>query len=294
VATESLLDPKFISQLEYLYIVTKASFLGPAAMQRSSRQFGVGTEFAEHRQYTAGDDFRYIDWSIAARSERLFLKLFMQEQEVPLYFLVDCSASMSLGRPSKLIFAKRLAAALGYIGLANLDPVVVGAFDANVRSFSNPMNGRGQVRAMLSELEAIELGTTTDIGRAVANFLSTAGRKGLAVIISDFFDRAGYERAIQLLRHNRYPFLMLQVNDRAELQPESAGDLELIDSETNERVIAQLTPTVLERYLKNVEAHYAELARLCKAAQQHHFSTFTDDDLEKVIFQTFRQGGFLR
>src|SRR5437773_5699179 len=119
---ESLLDKGFLARLEYLYIVTRELFFGHASAERLSRRFGVGLEFADFRSYTPGDDFRHIDWATYARRDDLLIKLFAEEQSTHLYFIIDASRSMSLGQPQKLLFAKKIAAALGYIGLVNLDP----------------------------------------------------------------------------------------------------------------------------------------------------------------------------
>src|SRR5438876_948379 len=117
---ESLLDKDFLSRLEYLYVVTRELFVGHASAERVSRKFGVGLEFADHRAYSAGDDFRYIDWAAYARRDDLLIKLFAEEQALQLFFIIDASRSMSTGEPEKLLYAKKIAAALGYIGLANL------------------------------------------------------------------------------------------------------------------------------------------------------------------------------
>src|SRR5437773_137820 len=114
---ESLLDKEFLARLEYLYVITRELFVGHASAERLSKKFGVGIEFADYRAYTAGDDFRYIDWSAYARRGDLLIKLFTEEQAAQLYFIVDASRSMGTGRPEKLYFAKKIAAALGYIGL---------------------------------------------------------------------------------------------------------------------------------------------------------------------------------
>src|SRR5262245_35518856 len=120
-AEESLLDQTFLARLEYLYIVTRELFVGHVSAERMSRKFGVGIEFADYRPYVSGDDFRYIDWAAYARRDDLLIKLFTEEQGASLYFLIDASQSMSVGTPQKLHYAKKIAAALGYIGLANLD-----------------------------------------------------------------------------------------------------------------------------------------------------------------------------
>src|SRR5262249_3147368 len=143
---ESLLEQEFLARLEYLYVMTRELFVGHVSAERLSRKYGVGLEFADYRAYAAGDDFRYIDWSTYARRDDLLIKLFSEEQSVQLYFVLDTSKSMALGNPQKLFFAKKIAAALGYVGLANLDPITMLCFDTTLREVSRTFQGRGQLQ----------------------------------------------------------------------------------------------------------------------------------------------------
>jgi hypothetical protein len=119
-------DQIFLEKLEYLSIVSKKVFAGRMRAERVSRKAGAGIEFADHRDYAAGDDFRYLDWNVYGRSSKLLVRLFEEEEDLHVYLLLDASASMGTGRPPKIAYAMQIAAALGYVALANLDPTWIG------------------------------------------------------------------------------------------------------------------------------------------------------------------------
>ncbi len=291
---ESLLDKEFLSRLEYLYVVTRELFMGHVSAERLSKKFGVGIEFADYRSYTAGDDFRYIDWAAFARRGDLLVKLFTEEQAAQIYCVIDSSRSMSVGEPQKLHYAKKVAAALGYIGLANLDPVTLVSFDDTLRTESRTLSGRGQLRHMLAYLEAIKPTGGTEMGAAIGQFVRQFHGGGLVILISDFFDRAGYEQALRLLHYHRFDLLAVQINEREELEPSLSGDVELVDSENGERRTVQMSPDLIKRYKATVEEHYGELARLCKVMRRGYIPVTTDTPFENLIFDIFRRGGFVK
>src|SRR5438067_8928540 len=144
-ANVTLFDDEFLKKLEYLNIVSKRLFAGQLRAERRTRKRGTGLEFADYRAYVAGDDFRHLDWKAYLRLNRLILKLFEEEEDLPIYFFVDSSQSMSYGSPSKLDYARRVAAALCYIGLANLDRVILVAYADKVRAELPSQRGKGRI-----------------------------------------------------------------------------------------------------------------------------------------------------
>jgi uncharacterized protein (DUF58 family) len=290
----SLLDPEFLVRLEYLYVMTRDLFVGHIAADRVSKRFGVGTEFADFRPYVPGDDFRHIDWAVCARRETLAVKLFSQENELPIYLAIDASLSMLTGDPEKLYFSKQIAAALGYIGLSNGDPVTVVPFDEGLRPGSRQFHGRGQLSALLAFLDQIEGMRRTNLTRAFSEFVHQDTRRGLVILLSDCFDPEGYGEAIRLLHYHRFDLLVLQINARDEVEPSIGGDVELIDSETNETLTVKLTPALLAEYQQRFSNHYAELKALCRMLRRGYLQVVTDAPFDQLIFDVFRRGGFLR
>lgn len=293
---ESLLDKEFLSRLEYLYVVTQELYVGHVAADRLSKKFGVGLEFADYRPYNPGDDLRYIDWFAYARRGDLLIKLFAEEQAAQIYFVVDGSRSMSVGQPQKLFYAKKIAAALGYIALANLDPVTIVSFDVAMREGARMFEGRGQLQPMLRTLDAITAdGHATDLGNTMRQFVQRyVGRRGLVVMISDFLDQAGYEETIRLLHYHRFDLLAIHVADRDEVEPGFSGDVELIDSESGHRTLVQMTPGLIATYKERRAAHYANLAHLCRALRRSYLEVVTDTPFETLIFEIFRRREFIK
>src|SRR5271168_1207574 len=151
-ASVPLLDPKFLAQLEQLELVSRKIFLGRMKGERRSKRKGQSVEFADYRNYVIGDDLRFLDWNLYARLDRLFLRLFMEEEDLHFYILLDNSKSMDFGAPTKLHYAKQVAAALGFIGLVNLDRVVVQAFSDRLVQTSPVLRGRRSLWRLLDFL----------------------------------------------------------------------------------------------------------------------------------------------
>src|SRR5438132_6434295 len=177
----ALFDSDFLKKLEYLSLISKRVFRGSLMAQRRTMQLGTGIEFADHREYTPGDDFRYIDWNLFARLDELLLKRFQEEEDLHVYFLLDASRSMAFGDPPKFDFARQVAAALAYIALADLDRIAVVAFADDIVADFPLTRGKGRILALLKFLEDLRAqGTDTDLPRVVSGFAHRSHRHGLA------------------------------------------------------------------------------------------------------------------
>src|SRR5207237_4900037 len=150
-----LFDSDFLKKLEYLSLVSKRVFRGSLMAQRRTAQLGTGIEFADHREYTPGDDFRYLDWNLFARHDELLLKRFQEEEDLHVYFLLDCSRSMAFGEPPKFDFARKVTAALAYIALADLDRIAVTAFAADIIADFPLTRGKGRILSLSQLLDAV-------------------------------------------------------------------------------------------------------------------------------------------
>src|SRR6202453_3219448 len=234
-----LFDSAFLSKLEQLYILSKKLFRGAHRAERRSRQIGSSLEFAEYRNYPAGDDLRSIDWNIYGRLDRLFIKLFEQEQDLDISFLLDASGSMhwtpefrpsEQPRLSKFDQARRIAASLAYIGLANLDRVNIHYFASRLEEDMGLCRGKSQFHKVLDFLrDAPELDGETRLLPSLRVFAQRMKRRGLVFILSDFFDPQGVEEALAVLRYNQFEVHVIQILDPAEIRPWATGDLRLIE-----------------------------------------------------------------
>src|SRR5579871_4949722 len=184
-AAPPLLEPQFLARLEQLELVSRKIFLGRLKGERRSKRKGQSVEFADYRNYVVGDDLRFLDWNLYARLDRLFLRLFMEEEDLHVYLLVDNSLSMDFGTPSKLHYAKQLAAALGFIGLVNLDRVVVEAFNDRLTQSMPPLRGRRSLWRLLDFLRKIEPAGPSNLRQALKTFTLKCSGKGIVVLLSD-------------------------------------------------------------------------------------------------------------
>src|SRR5689334_21503767 len=187
-ASPPLLDSRFLSQLEQLELVSRKIFLGLMKGERRSKRKGQSVEFADYRNYVVGDDLRFLDWNLYARLDRLFLRLFMEEEDLHFYVLIDNSLSMDFGTPTKLYYAKQVAAALAYIGLVNMDRVMIEAFNDRLTQSFPAQRGRRSLWRVLDFLNKLEPAGSSDLAKALRSFSIKSSGKGIVVILSDFMD----------------------------------------------------------------------------------------------------------
>ncbi len=286
-------DEQFMRKLEYLALVSKR-FSGQFKAERRARKLGSGLEFADFRGYVPGDDFRHLDWKTYLRLGRLLLRLYEEEEDLPIYLFVDCSQSMSYGDPSKLEYAKHVAAALCYIGLANLDRVRVIAYADGIRNEMAPQRGRNQIFRVFQFLSEIDPGGQTHGREAFKMFCTGSRRRGLAVVISDFFEPNGFEYGLNLLRYYRHDVFLVQVAAHEDLHPDLRGQVEMVDSETMRTRDLTVTQTLIEAYRREMERFSEDIRRHSVKYQLGYVRTVTDFPFEDLILQVFRQGRFLK
>lgn len=289
-----LFSEEFLKKLEYLHMVSRKTFTGSVRADRRTRKVGSGIEFADHRKYTRGDDFRYIDWNVYGRIDRLLLRLFEEEEDLHIYILIDVSRSMLIGDPLKLHYAMKVGAALSYIGLANLDRVGILPFADRLRGRMSPARGKRRIFKVFDFLRSVEAGGTTDLESCISSFVHQEKRRGLAVIISDFYDPRGFQEGINTLRYNRFEPFVLQVFDQKEANPPLHGDLTLVDCETGELKEVTISRSLLESYRREHAKYLDELETFCTSKAVPYFRTHTQIPFDELILKIFRIGGFLR
>ena len=263
ITSTPLLDPKFLAQLEQLELVSRKIFLGRMKGERRSKRKGQSVEFADYRNYVVGDDLRFLDWNLYARLERLFIRLFMEEEDLHFYVLIDHSASMGFGDPTKLQYARQVAAALGFVGLVNLDRVVVRAFTDKLTHDMPPLRGRKSLWRLLTFLDGIEPGGGGDLKESLRTFSLRCGSKGIVVVLSDFMDKGGYEEALRYLVARQMDVYVIQILSQEEIDPEITGDLKLVDVEDDDAAEVTVNGPLLRRYKENLAAYRAALHDFC-------------------------------
>lgn len=291
---EDLFDDEFQRKLEMLVMVAKRVFSGAMRAERRSKKIGSGVEFADHRDYTAGDDFRYLDWSVYQRFDRLLIRLYEEEEDLSIYFILDTSSSMGFGEGEKLRQAKRLCAALAYVGLANLDRISIVTATDEISGRMPTTRGKARIFRIFRFLKAARANGTTDLGDAMRTFVAQHKRRGLAVVLSDLYDPAGFERGINVLRYNRFEVFVLHLVDPRDAKPDLKGDVRVYDCETGEEREVTVTAKVLERYRYAYEEYLEEIQRFCTQKQVAYFRADVNTPFDELILRVFRRGGFLR
>ncbi len=284
-------EDDFLKKLEYLHVVSKRAFAGQNRADRLARKRGRGLEFADHRQYSAGDDFRHIDWKAYQRLNRLLLRLFDEEQDLPIYLFLDASRSMI--EPAKFDQARRIAAALCYIGLAHLDRVTLLPFGAKLGDESMPGRGKGRIFRVFELLERLETSGETDLREAFKQFASRTRQAGLAVVISDFLDPRGFEPGLKLLASMGHDVFIVHVASASDRDPGSLGEVRFVDAETGELRDVDVTSALAGAYAAAWQWHADELQRFCGRYNLGYLRADAEAPFEQVILSTFRKGRFL-
>jgi uncharacterized protein (DUF58 family) len=289
-----LFDSDFLKKLEYLSIVSRRVFRGSLLAQRRTLQFGSGIEFADHREYTAGDDLRYLDWNIYARHGDLLLKRFQEEEDLHVYFLLDCSRSMGFGDRPKFDLARQVTAALAYIALADLDRIAVIAFADRVVADFRLTRGKARILPLLDFLEKLEPeGTDTDLTTCVQQFVRRRQRLGLSVVVSDLFAPGGYERGLDQLRHRRYEPHVVQLHDPKEARPDMLGDVELFDIENATSRKVTVTENALRAYRRLFDDYQQAVAKYCRNYGLGCTQATTEIPFDDLILRMMRVAGAL-
>ena len=292
-STQSAFDSEFLKKLEYLYIVSKKIFAGRIKAERRSTQRGVSVEFADYRNYTAGDDFRYIDWNAFARLDELLLKLYEEREDLHIYFLVDASQSMTYGEPQKLLYAKRVAAALAYISLSNLDRISITAFTDRDLNRLPTERGKGKIFTVLDFLDRIDGTGETHLQNAFRNFVHTTKRRGLIVLISDLFDPRGFTDGLNVLQFQKHDLFVVHIIDEKEANPNLRGDYHLVDVETDQLRPVTINENHLRRYKALFQQYCDDLRRYCVQREIGFIRTSTQLPFDELILRIFRMGGFV-
>jgi uncharacterized protein (DUF58 family) len=293
-AEEALLSPEFLAKLDRLELVSKRIVQGRIQGERRSRRKGSSVEFADHRNYAVGDDLRRIDWNLYARLEKLFLKLFLEEEDLRVHTLVDTSASMNFGAPTKLHFAKRVAAALSYIGMVHHDRVTVETFAAGLQQGPGPMRAKSQIHRLLHYLERLQCDGSSDLTAAAKAFASRNLGPGVVVVISDFLDKNGYETALRYLIARNFDVYVIHVLSAEEIDPPLTGDLRLTDAEDGDFAEITITAPLLERYKRTLEAFKSGLRDWCAGRGIHYTFASNEEPFEKLVLEYMRRNGLVR
>ena len=285
----TVFDEAFLRQLERLLLLMRSPVRGGLKGGRRSVKRGQSVEFADYRDYTLGDDLRQLDWNVYARLERLFVKLFVEEEDVTVTLLVDASASMASGTPAKLLFAKRAAAALGYIGLASEDRVAVSVLSGRTSRRRAALRGSGRVFRLLSDLSAIQpVDGPSDLVAAARHAAAQLHGRGVVVLLSDLLDPFA-DKVVRELAATGSELIVLHILSPDELDPPFEGDLRLVDTETGDRVDVTADLATIDAYKTRLAAWKSGFADLAAKRRASYVDLASDVNLADLMFAELRR-----
>ena len=302
---DALLTPELLRRLEQFQLLAARRAKSSSRGERRSRARGQSVEFADYRPYVHGDDFRYLDWNLYGRLERLFLKLYEEERELPVRIFLDASESMTFGEPRKFDFARQVAAAIGYVALSGFDrvsvipfPTVVpdgsaetsaGIAERAARGALRSVRGKKSALQFFQNLGALTAGGSANLNQALRRGALEARRAGLAVVISDFLDPEGYEAGLTALVGRGFQVDLVQILAPDELSPTTFGDLNLVDSETGAHQEVTFGRFRLKAYRQTVQNFVQRLREYCQARGINFFTASSNTDLQDLLLKQLRK-----
>ena len=295
---DELLDSRLMARLDQLDVMSRKIFAGKLQGERRSKKRGQSVEFADYRNYVVGDDLRFIDWNLYARLDKLFLRLFMEEEDLSVSIIMDTSASMNYGEPNKLMHAKRVAAALGYIGLVHHNRVGLYSFTETIDDQITGLRGRRPIPRLLEFLDRqhAQPGTPGHMEAALKRLAMLNRQAGVVVLISDFFDKGDLNAALRYLADDRYDVYAIQLLSPQEVDPvkgELVGDLRLTDMEDGDIAEVSVTSALVKRYQANLQAYCNHVRDQCLRRGVSYMVSETSVKFETVILKYLRERGLL-
>jgi uncharacterized protein (DUF58 family) len=289
----SLLTGEMMSKLERMELVSRKIFRGRMKGERRSKRKGQSVEFADFRNYVSGDDLRFIDWNLFARMDRLYLKIFLEEEDLHFFTILDDSVSMDFGEPTKFFVAKQIAASLAYIGLCRGDRVSVSSFGTS----GSPVVLRGKSSAyrLLSHLESLPCSEQPpSMDEAIKRFCLKNTGKGIVVVISDLMSKTGYESALRMLVAREMDVFLIHLLSPEELSPSVQGDLKLVDCEDGDRREVSVSASLLSRYQQTLSAFIENAKSFCNKRAIAYVPARSDESPDNLVNEYLRGRGLVR
>jgi len=292
---ETFFDADFLKKLERLHLIAKRLDWAGARGEHAASRKGYSLEFSDYRRYQRGDDLRYVDWNIYRRLDRLLLKVFTAEEEMNIYLLVDTSRSMACSaatadvESAKIGYAKKVAAALGYIGLKNLDRVGGAAFSSSLQAPLKLGRGRTQILRLFGFLNRLSCAGPTDLRAAIHKFTTLFPHPGLAVVVSDLFDPTGWRAAVEELARKKYQILIIHILDEEEMQPGFLGDVALVDAEGSRERRLFVDAELARRFQEELANYFRDIESACASLGIDYLRTTTKVPFDEFVLKSLRQ-----
>ncbi|MCX7846324.1 MAG: DUF58 domain-containing protein [Dictyoglomaceae bacterium] len=287
------LDLSIIEKLEKLRFFAKKIKITGTIGERKSPKVGRGSEFADYRNYQMGDELRYIDWNIYARLEKFLIKLFEEEEDLDVHILLDSSSSMRFGIPSKLFYGKELSLAFAYLGLSSWEKVRFASFQETINNLVSLERKKENIFNLYHILKIIKPIGITDLNNALKQYLNWQKRRGILIIISDFFSPNGYKEGLSLAKYKKFSVYAIQLLGEEEINPSFKGDLWLVDSETNEKREIFIDENLIDIYKKELDKFLKELEEFTLNYGIEYLRTVTSIPVEELLLKYLRSSGWI-
>lgn len=321
---DELLGSQLAARLNQLDVASRKVFAGKLKGERKSKKRGESVEFADHRSYVVGDDLRHIDWNIFGRLDKLFLKLFLEEEDLSLQIVIDCSESMACGEPEKFLFVQKAAAALAYIGLVNMHRVTLTAVGeavpqagqeeaggnsvaptataavgaapggGGIRSVLRNLRGKRRASDMAAWVCSLEPGGPANFAEAAKRIALTRTGKGVMIVLSDFLFKEGYEQGLRYLIGHGYDVVIMQVLSPQEIDPQLGGDLRLKDVEDADATEVTISAPLLKKYKETLASFCADLRKFCAQREMAHLTLPSNTPVDALVMDYLRSRGVLK
>jgi uncharacterized protein (DUF58 family) len=291
--TSTLLTAEMMSKLERMELVSRKIFRGRMKGERRSKRKGQSVEFADFKNYVAGDDLRFIDWNLFARLDRLYLKIFLEEEDLHFFTIIDDSMSMDFGDPSKFFVAKQVAASLAYIGLCRGDRVSVSSFATSGAPLV--LRGKSSTHRLLHHLESVENSEQSPtMEEAIKRFCLKNTGKGIVVVVTDLMSKTGYEAAMRMLVAREMDVFLVHILSPEELSPSVQGDLKLVDCEDGDRREVSISASMLNRYQQTLAAFIESAKSFCNKRSIAYVPARSDEPVDSLVNDYLRSRGLVR
>ena len=293
---DDLFDEGFLKRLELLQVIARRLFSGRQRAERKTRKVGSGLEFADHREYSPGDDIRYMDWTVWVRLRHALIRLFEEDEDLPIRVVIDTSDSMMTSGGRKLRYAMQIGAALAYVGLANLDRVGLTLASKKSHATLPAMRGKGRIFRVFQFLRTAEPGGPTDLQASCARVAAESAKPGLTVVLSDFYDLTGAFEGLNMLRFRKHEPVAIQIIDPDEADPRRLalrGDVRLMDVEGGGERDVTLSPATLTAYAAAHTRFCEQLQASCRSRGIHYVHGDVDVPFDDLVLRIFREGGVL-
>lgn len=300
MAGNKVIDDNFFSRLERAALYVKKDMRGYFGGNHQTKYYGSTVEFADYQEYALGDDIRRIDWNLYSRFEKYFIKLFVDDRQMHIQTFLDCSASMQKANSEKAVFAMRVAAAVSFLAVQNMDRTSIKLIKGDAaEDFCGVVTGKNALFKGLNKFESLAFKGSSDLEKAIVNSPRAGTDNGLTVIISDFLTESNWKRAVDYLLYNKRQVMLVQVLSPEEIDPVCGGRIRLVDYEATDPLDERnfkmkITRAHIKAYREAYRDFVADIKAFCASRGVGYVSAVCTEPVEKLLFEKMAKAGVVK